>query len=89
MIQCNGPSVQECVEWLLKAGISVSFYTMRTQWQKFYCCSLESKLGNKKKIYTIEEASLNACLHHIAKNHQKIFVELACPPWTKQSSLYA
>ena len=81
------PGLEECVEWATKAGISVRFFTARTSWQMFYCCTFESRLGNKIKTYEIKEASLSACLHHIEKHYAAIFSELSCPPWPRLNKL--
>lgn len=80
-----GPTLYDCLEWLFKAGITANFFTVRTAVQKLYCCTLESRIGNKIKTYEIQQHSLKSCLYHIKANHQAIFLELQCPPWTKQS----
>jgi len=74
------PSLDVCVEWALKFGVSVRFFTQRSGMQQFYCCNLETRIGSKIKTYEIKEPYLSVCLNHIVKNYKQIFIELSCPP---------
>jgi hypothetical protein len=74
------PSLDVCIEWALKAGVSVRFFTQRSACQHFYCCTFETKIGSKIRTYEIKELTLAVCLNHIVKNYKHIFTELSCPP---------
>lgn len=76
------PTTYLCIQWAMRSGLSVRFFTQRTPIQLFYCCTLESRIGNKIKTYEIKEHSLKSCLYHIVKNYKAIFLELNCPPLT-------
>lgn len=73
-------SLFACIEWALRAGLTIRFYIQRSANQRFFCCTLESKIGNKVKTYEIKELSLYSCVHHVVAKNKDIFLELNCPP---------
>lgn len=79
--------LEACIHWALRAGLQVRFFTQRTPVQLFYCCTFESRIGNKVKTYEIKELTLGACTYHIMKNYKAIFIELSCPPLPLKDTL--